>query len=284
VTPAPAGRDTTRVAGEQARPPTRWWPLAVLVVMLAVNFGLSRAALGPEERVRIPYQPTFLEQLRSGNVRSILTADGSVQGEAMEAIRYPPDDDAPSSTQLATHVPEFADDAELNRLLARRDVVIDARPPDTGAPLWETLLPTLLLFGLLFFVFRRFSQRAGGMGGLGGLGRAKVTRADPAEVRVSFDDVAGIDEVKDEIVGIGASRVRDLFRQAKEAAPAISFIDELDAVGPRGRGRQDGRTQPPLPVLHRRRDRTRRRPAPAVRRPLRVDRARRVSELVYGGG
>jgi cell division protease FtsH len=178
---------------------------------------------------------------------------------------------------------------------------VDARAPDSGAPWWETLivglLPTLLRFGLLFFLFRRLSQRAGGLGGVGGLGRAKVRRADPDTVRVSFDDVAGIDEVKEElteivdflrdperyqrlgarmphgvllsgppgtgktllaramageagvpfftmsasefiemIVGVGASRVRDLFRQAEEAAPAIVFIDELDAIGRRRGG------------------------------------------------
>jgi cell division protease FtsH len=281
---------------------SRWWLLALLVAMLALNFGLSRAALGPAERVRIPYQPTFLEQIRAGNVRSISTADASVQGELQRPIRYPADDsDAPRSTHFATHVPEFADARELNALLARHNVTVDARPPDTGAPLWETLvvglLPTLLLFGLLFFVFRRFSQRAGGLDGVGSLGRAKVTRTDPAEVTVTFDDVAGIDEVKDElaeivdflreperfrrlgarmphgvlltgppgtgktllaramageagvpfftmsasefiemIVGVGASRVRDLFRQAKETAPAIIFVDELDAIGRRRGG------------------------------------------------
>jgi cell division protease FtsH len=275
----------------------------VLVAMLALNYALSRQALGPAERVRIPYQPTFLTQIRDGNVKSITSADGSLQGELKRAIRYPPRDEAaPRSTHFATHVPEFADTRQLTELLQRHGVTVDAHPPDTGAPWWETLvvglLPTLLLFGLLFFLFRRFSQGAGGMGGLGGLGRAKVTRADPDELRVSFDDVAGIDEVKDElaeivdflreperfqrlgarmphgvlltgppgtgktllaramageagvpfftmsasefiemIVGVGASRVRDLFRQAKEAAPAIIFIDELDAIGRRRGGR-----------------------------------------------
>jgi cell division protease FtsH len=144
---------------------------------------------------------------------------------------------------------------------------------------------------------RRAAQRCGCLGGMAGLGRAKATRADSSEVRVTFKDVAGIDEVKAElaeiveflrnperyqqlgarmphgvlltgppgtgktllaramageasvpfftmsasefiemIVGVGASRVRDLFRQAKEAAPAIVFIDELDAIGRRRGG------------------------------------------------
>jgi cell division protease FtsH len=302
VTPAPDGRGAPEGGEQTRRPFSRWWPLLVLLGMLAVNLAVSQAALGPEERVRIPYQPTFLEQIREDNVRSISTEDSSVQGELKREIRYPADDeDAPRSTRFDTHVPEFADHGELNSLLSEHNVIVDARAPDTGAPLWETLvvglLPTLILFGLLFFLFRRLSRSAGRLGGMGDIGRAKAMRADPDTVRVSFDDVAGIDQVKDElaeivdflrdpkhyqrlgarmphgvlltgppgtgktllaramageagvpfftmsasefiemIVGVGASRVRDLFRQAKEAAPAIVFIDELDAIGRRRGG------------------------------------------------
>jgi cell division protease FtsH len=103
-------------------------------------------------------------------------------------------------------LPEFADTRELAALLKQHDVTVDARAPDTGAPLWETLVlglgPTILLFAVLFWLFRRATQRTGGLGGMGGLGRAKVKRADPDEVRVTFDDFAGIDEIKDELVEI----------------------------------------------------------------------------------
>src|SRR3954452_594376 len=308
VTPAPDGRGADAGGDDRGgRPPARsWLPLvALFLIMLGVNYALSQQALGPAERVRIPYQPTFLEQIRADNVRSISSEEQSVQGELKRAIRYPPDDkDAPRSTHFDTHVPAFADTRELAALLKQHNVTVDAKAPDTGAPLWESLLlglgPTILLFGLLFWLFRRAAQRTGGLGGMGGLGRAKVKRADPDEVRVTCDDVAGIDEVKEElveivdflreperfqrlgarmphgvllsgppgtgktllaramagqagvpfftmsasefiemIVGVGASRVRDLFRQAKEAAPAIIFIDELDAIG-RSRSRSAG--------------------------------------------
>ena len=117
-----------------------------------------------------------------------------------------------------THVPAFADTRELAALLKQHNVTVDAKAPDTGAPLWETLLlglgPTILLFGLLFWLFRRAAQRTGGLGGMGGLGRAKVKRADPDEVRVTFDDVAGIDEVE------GASSSRSSTSCASRSVPA----------------------------------------------------------------
>ena len=172
-------------------------------------------------------------------------------------------------------------------------MVVNAQPLDTGTPWWQSLLlgfgPTLLFVGLLFFLMRR----AGNVQNiLGSFGRSRASRYQPSEDRVTFKDVAGIDEAKDEltevvdflrhpekyrrlggriprgvllagppgtgktllaravageanapffsiaasefveaIVGVGASRVRDLFAQAKEAAPAIVFIDELDAIG-----------------------------------------------------
>ena len=146
----------------------------------------------------------------------------------------------------------------------------------------------------MIFLFARRAEAAGGggLGGLGNFGRSQARRVDPEKIRVTFDDVAGIDEAKAElteivdflktperyqklggrmphgvllygppgtgktllaravageahaaffsiaasefieaIVGVGAARVRDLFAKAKEAAPAIIFIDELDAIG-----------------------------------------------------
>ena len=84
VTPAPDGRGSPK-----AEPPRRFggWPFVVLLLaVLALNFVFSRAALEPE-RVRIPYQPTFLQQIRDGNVVSIASEDSSLQGELKRAIR-----------------------------------------------------------------------------------------------------------------------------------------------------------------------------------------------------
>jgi cell division protease FtsH len=299
VTPAPDGRGT---------PDTPWrgdwrrW-LLFAVVLLAINYFAASRSLGPKERIRVPYLPTFVKQVDAGNVTSISSRGNSIQGDFKRPVTYPPkpDKDAKTSTHFTTHVPAFADTTTLARSLANHGVTVDAQPIDTGAPLWEKLLlgllPTLLLIGLLIWFMRRGTHAAGGAGGMFGMGRAKPRRADPGQVPVTFDDVAGIDEAKAElaemvdflqhpdryrrlggrlprgvlltgppgtgktllaravagqasvpfftmsasefiemIVGVGASRVRDLFAQAKEAAPAIVFIDELDAIGRRRGG------------------------------------------------
>ena len=103
MTPAPDGRGRPEGGDQRPRAVSRWWPLALLVAMLALNFGLSREALGPADRVRIPYQPTFLEQIRAGNVRSISTADASVDGELKGPIRYPADDDDAPELEVLCH-------------------------------------------------------------------------------------------------------------------------------------------------------------------------------------
>ena len=271
-----------------------WLALALLAVNLLFSFMTGR----PEERERVPFQPFFVDQVEAGNVEEISSRADSVEGELKsEATFDPPGDAEPVAvTRFETEVPAFIDPAELTRLLARENVVINAEPPDDGRSLWGSLvlgfLPTILLIGFFIWIFRR-QTRAGGGGVLGGFGRSTARRVTPGEQeRVTFDDVAGIDEAENElvevvdflknpgrytklgarvprgvmlygppgtgktllaravageadaaffsssasefveaIVGVGASRVRDLFKQAKEAAPAIVFIDELDAIG-----------------------------------------------------
>ncbi len=271
-----------------------WFVLALLAVNLVVSFATGR----PEERERVPFQPFFVDQVEAGNVDEISSRADSIEGQLKsEATFDPPGDAEPVAvTRFETEVPAFIDPAALTRLLTEQNVVINAEAPDEGRSLWVTLvlgfLPTLLLVGFFIWMFRR-QTGAGGGGILGGFGRSTARRVGSGDQeRVSFDDVAGIDEAEDElvevvdflknperytklgarvprgvmlygppgtgktllaravageahaaffslsasefveaIVGVGASRVRDLFKQAKEAAPAIVFIDELDAVG-----------------------------------------------------
>ena len=272
--------------------------IAILIGLLVVNLVIAFVTGGPADRERIPYQPFFVDQVGAGNVQEISSQGDSIEGELESEATYDPPGDAEpvQVTSFETEVPAFIDPAELTKSLAEQDVVINAEPPDTGRSLLPTLLlgflPTILLVGFFVWLYRR-QMGSGGGGVLGGFGRSTARRATRgAEERVTFEDVAGIDDAEDElvevvdflknpqrytklgarvprgvllygppgtgktllaravageaeaaffslsasefveaIVGVGASRVRDLFKQAKEAAPAIIFIDELDAIG-----------------------------------------------------
>jgi cell division protease FtsH len=274
--------------------------LIFVLVLLAINYA-SVALLAPgETTVKVPYSPTFLDQVRADNVERISSQGTAVTGKFKKDVRYPPNDkDAKATKNFETEVPTFADDTVLSRTLQEHNVVIEAEPIDSGRGFLASLLlgfgPVILLVGLFIFLARRASG-GGPMGALGSFSRSRARRVEAGEQKVTFEDVAGIDEAKAEltevvdflqnpkryqelgariprgvlltgrpgtgktllaravagqagvpffsssasefveaIVGIGASRVRDLFNQAKEAAPAIIFVDELDAIG-RARG------------------------------------------------
>jgi cell division protease FtsH len=272
----------------------RWRRSAIyavlIVVLLGVNFWLAHRATAVH-RVRVPYSPFFLRQVRAGNVTEITSKGTAIQGRFRHAVA-PPSGGA-AAPLFATEIPAFANTNELARLLQSKDVSINAEPLDTGPVWWKSLLlgfgPTLLFLLLIFTLIRRVG---GPQAMLGAFGRSKARRYTHDGTGVTFADVAGIDEAKLElteivdflknpdkyqrlggriprgvllsgppgtgktllakavageagvpffsmsasefveaIVGIGASRVRDLFVQAKTAAPAIVFIDELDAIG-----------------------------------------------------
>jgi cell division protease FtsH len=285
-----------RIPWNPGQPPPPGWRRArrylvvVIVVLLSLNYWSASRAFKPHERIRIPYSPTFLAEVRAGNVTEIASREASLQGTFKKEVTYPAKSDH-TSTRFKTEVPAFADTDALSQLLVSKRVVINAESPSSGLAWWQKLLfgfgPTLLIVGLLVYLMRK-----GAAGGLGMFGRSKARRYEGGEGRVTFADVAGIEEAKREltevvdflsnpdryrrlgariphgvllygppgtgktllaravageagapffsvsasefieaIVGIGASRVRDLFAQARAAAPAIVFIDELDAIG-----------------------------------------------------
>ena len=273
------------------RPRFRWgWWIAWIAALLVINYWAASRATKAHPRVRVPYSPYFLQQVRDDHVVSITSKGTAVQGTFSVALSYA---GAKKTKLFETEIPAFANTNALSDLLQKHRVVVNAKSLDTGAPWWENLLvgfgPTILFIGLIFFAMRR----AGSMQNvLGTFGRSSARQYQVDGDRVTFKDVAGIDEAKEEltevvdflkdpdkyrrlgariphgvllsgppgtgktllaravageanvpffsqaasefveaIVGIGASRVRDLFAKAKAAAPAIIFIDELDAIG-----------------------------------------------------
>jgi cell division protease FtsH len=282
----------------------------------------------------VPYT-LFKEQVGKGNVQAIYSQGETITGRFLAPVTYPPANEknaASSDAQTAdekspvgsggsqtanerplfprvepkavsnftTTLPSFVDPG-LEAFLIENGVEISAKPIQEGGSPLATLLfgfgPALLFIGFYIWMFRRAAQQGGGMGAMMGIGKSKARRYDQEkDTKVTFDDVAGIDEAENElveivdflkdpkkytrlggtapkgvllvgapgtgktllaravageagvpffsmsaaefvemIVGVGAARVRDLFKQAREHAPAIVFIDELDAIG-RARG------------------------------------------------
>jgi cell division protease FtsH len=289
---------------QSGMPPRRSWLWFALILL--ANFLIVRLLFpGPEAAVEVPYT-FFKEEVRAGNVEAIYSQADTVEGRFEEPVTYPPKgergsepDSGPPRTSktFTTVLPSFVDPG-LEELLIDNGVEISAEPIQEGGSWWQTLLfafgPALLLIGGYIWLYRRAQQQGGA---LTGVGRSRARRYDQEQdTKVTFDDVAGIEEAENELVeivdflkdpekytrlggaapkgvllvgapgtgktllaravageagvpffslsasefvelfvGVGASRVRDLFKQARENAPAIIFIDELDSIG-RSRG------------------------------------------------
>lgn len=220
----------------------------------------------------------FVTRVEEGDVRSVTIKGNQIYGNLQ------------SGGNFQTYAPN---DPQLVERLTEKGVTIRAEPSEEGSPtLWGVLIswfPMLLLIGVWIFFMR---QMQGGGGKAMGFGKSKAKLLTEKQGRVTFDDVAGIDEAKQELeeiveflkdpqkfqrlgghipkgcllvgppgtgktltaravageanvpfftisgsdfvemfVGVGASRVRDMFEQGKKNAPCIIFIDEIDAVG-----------------------------------------------------
>lgn len=289
----------------------------VLLGILALNYFLGKFFYpDPEAPSKISYT-LFKEEVKKKNVKEIYSKGLSLTGSFAEPVKLPKIGKQQLDTlnaeekeeleakivdakTFATELPSFIDPG-LEKLLTDNGVVIRAEPiQEEVNPIVSFLVtfgPALLIIGFYVWIFRRARQGAGGMTGFGGMGASKAKRFDKENAKkVTFEDVAGIDEAENElveivdflknpqkytrlggtapkgvllvgapgtgktllaravageagvpffsmsasefiemIVGVGAARVRDLFKQAREHAPAIIFIDELDAIG-RARG------------------------------------------------
>ncbi|ASM72996.1 MULTISPECIES: ATP-dependent zinc metalloprotease FtsH [Roseobacteraceae] len=249
-----------------------WVVLLVLIVSLFNLFSGTGSNLQSRE---ISYSE-FVQSVETGKVTSV-TLDG-------EQVRF-----REGEIDYVTIKPA---DAEVTNLLISNNVPVKAEQQQQSGlqSFLMTLLPFLLLIGVWIYFMNR--MQGGGKGGAMGFGKSKAKMLTEKSGRVTFDDVAGIDEAKEELeeiveflrnpqkfsrlggkipkgallvgppgtgktllaraiageagvpfftisgsdfvemfVGVGASRVRDMFEQAKKNAPCIVFIDEIDAVG-----------------------------------------------------
>ncbi|MEM1342364.1 MAG: ATP-dependent zinc metalloprotease FtsH [Pseudomonadota bacterium] len=251
----------------------------ILILLVLALFNLFSGGQSQMAQRTVPYSD-FIEAVQDGEVTQVTLDGEDVEFRTSDGI-------------FATIKPAETD---LTEILLENDVRVEARPQEQSGflsvlSLW---LPVLVLIGIWIFFMNR--MQGGGRGGAMGFGKSKAKLLTEKHGRVTFDDVAGIDEAKEELeeiveflrnpqkfsrlggkipkgallvgppgtgktllaraiageagvpfftisgsdfvemfVGVGASRVRDMFEQAKKNAPCIVFIDEIDAVG-RSRG------------------------------------------------
>jgi len=292
---APPGKPW-RTEGLPDKPPQnpkrRWMSLGLFLLGYLFLFGL----LTVQDRLSGPHAISYTEfknQVGAKNVGEVFARGDTIEGQLKKSAPVL-EQNGQTYQQFTTERPTFSNDDLLAELTAggatvRATPIVQQRGFLTNLLL--SFAPLLLLLGFYLWMFRR---QAGAMGGM--LGGGKQKRVDPETVRVTFDDVAGIDEVEAEInevvdflkdpgkyrrlgarapkgvlltgapgtgktllaratageakvpffsasasefiemiVGVGASRVRELFAEARKVAPAIIFIDEIDTIG-RARG------------------------------------------------
>ncbi|HXY75771.1 MAG TPA: ATP-dependent metallopeptidase FtsH/Yme1/Tma family protein, partial [Steroidobacteraceae bacterium] len=250
----------------------------VIVLVLLAVFSRYMPTVGQPQD--IPYS-TFLDDVRNNRVESVV-----LQGDMIYGVRK-------DKSSFKTNNPE-TDFTALIGTLYKANIVIESRPPKQPnfiGQLFLQMAPALLLILVFLYMLRQMQGTSGGRGAMSfGKSRARLLGED--QVNVTFADVAGVDEAKQEVgeivdflkdpgkfqklggkipkgvlmvgspgtgktllaraiageakvpfftisgsdfvemfVGVGASRVRDMFEQAKKHAPCIIFIDEIDAVG-----------------------------------------------------
>ena len=205
----PASR---RPAGQPSMPPRSNWLIFLLI--LAVNYLLVSILFpGPAGPEPISYS-LFRTQLAADNVAAVHTQGDTIEGQFKTPVNWAPPtvegQPAPESRTIETFtttLPLFVDPG-LETELVDKGVDIRAEPLQTGANPFLSLLaafgPALLIIGLYVWLFRRASKQGGGLFGLGGgMGKSRARRFDKeTETKVTFEDVAGIDEAENELIEI----------------------------------------------------------------------------------
>ena len=220
--------------------PLRQWPWWLsFLVLLAVNYLLINLFAPPEGgRVQVSYT-FFVQQVEADNVEEVDSRADTIQGTFRQEVRYPPEggDKAPLAKTFSTVQPAFADPG-LESLLKQHGVTINARPVEEPRNPLLTLLisfgPTLLLIGGFLWLSRQAGRQLGG--GAFGMGKSQAKRYDQTQgaARVTFDDVAGIEERR-----TGAGRDCRLPQASAEVHAARRHSAQGCAAGRPARYRQD---------------------------------------------
>lgn len=252
----------------------------IIGVLFALLFNTFQTGTEAVEQTAMPFSD-FIKRVEEGKV-----ADVSIKGLALTGHL------ADGGVEFSTYLPP---DAAVSEKLLAKGVKIVAQPDLSDTPsFWSFLLswfPVIVMVAVWIFFMRQMMQSGGGRGAMG-FGRSRARMLNEKTGKVTFEDVAGIDEAKQELqevvdflkdpqkfqrlggkipkgvllvgppgtgktltaravageadvpfftisgsdfvemfVGVGASRVRDMFEQGKKSAPCIIFIDEIDAVG-----------------------------------------------------
>lgn len=251
-----------------------WLVIALVLMSVFSNFGPP-----PKQVDKLPYS-AFLEKVRSGDIKQVTIEDRNISGVYQ------------NDKSFTTYIPPLPD-STMNTLV-ENNVLVRGKAPEQPSLLMNIFVswfPIILFIGVWIFFMRQMQGGGSGRGAMS-FGRSRARLLGEDQVKVTFADVAGVDEAKEEVqelveflrdpqkfqtlggriprgvlmigppgtgktllaraiageakvpfftisgsdfvemfVGVGASRVRDMFEQAKKHAPCIIFIDEIDAVG-----------------------------------------------------